>query len=169
MCWSLVATCILQCRVVVLGTQRGRRDWVWSAYHCQKNQHTQSTRILVLFHTTTTMMNTSLSKVAMAMRRPGVRQMSSTAKVWVDKNTRVICQGFTGKQVCRLCVCRRHGMMLAIFVPQRRLEYHEAAMNNVQSCSHHKVFFCRLLSAPSYTVVCFSFMCVGNISLETSD
>ena len=23
--------------------------------------------------------------------------MSSTAKVWVDKNTRVICQGFTGK------------------------------------------------------------------------
>lgn len=29
------------------------------------------------------------------------RQMSSTAKVWVDKNTRVICQGFTGKQVSR--------------------------------------------------------------------
>lgn len=27
------------------------------------------------------------------------RSMSSTAKVWVDKNTRVICQGFTGKQV----------------------------------------------------------------------
>lgn len=26
------------------------------------------------------------------------RQMSSTAKVWVDQNTRVICQGFTGKQ-----------------------------------------------------------------------
>lgn len=26
------------------------------------------------------------------------RQMSSTAKVWIDKNTRVICQGFTGKQ-----------------------------------------------------------------------
>jgi succinyl-CoA synthetase alpha subunit len=29
----------------------------------------------------------------------GRRQMSSTAKVWVDKNTKVICQGFTGKQV----------------------------------------------------------------------
>lgn len=28
----------------------------------------------------------------------GNRSMSSTAKVWVDKNTRVICQGFTGKQ-----------------------------------------------------------------------
>ena len=28
------------------------------------------------------------------------RNMSSTAKVWVDKNTKVICQGFTGKQVC---------------------------------------------------------------------
>ena len=26
------------------------------------------------------------------------RSMSSTAKVWVDKNTKVICQGFTGKQ-----------------------------------------------------------------------
>lgn len=26
------------------------------------------------------------------------RRMSSTAKVWIDKNTRVICQGFTGKQ-----------------------------------------------------------------------
>jgi len=26
------------------------------------------------------------------------RNFSSTAKVWVDKNTRVICQGFTGKQ-----------------------------------------------------------------------
>lgn len=26
------------------------------------------------------------------------RLMSSTARVWVDKNTRVICQGFTGKQ-----------------------------------------------------------------------
>lgn len=25
------------------------------------------------------------------------RQMSSTAKVWIDKNTKVICQGFTGK------------------------------------------------------------------------
>jgi len=28
----------------------------------------------------------------------GQRNMSSTAKVWVDRNTRVICQGFTGKQ-----------------------------------------------------------------------
>lgn len=27
------------------------------------------------------------------------RDMSSTAKVWIDKNTRVICQGFTGNQV----------------------------------------------------------------------
>ena len=27
------------------------------------------------------------------------RAMSATAKVWIDKNTRVICQGFTGKQV----------------------------------------------------------------------
>ena len=27
----------------------------------------------------------------------GARQLSATAKVWVDGNTRVICQGFTGK------------------------------------------------------------------------
>lgn len=26
------------------------------------------------------------------------RNMSSTAKVWIDKNTKVIVQGFTGKQ-----------------------------------------------------------------------
>ena len=26
------------------------------------------------------------------------RSMSATANVWIDKNTRVICQGFTGKQ-----------------------------------------------------------------------
>lgn len=35
------------------------------------------------------------------------RQMSATAKVWIDKNTRVICQGFTGKQVldyCAICI-----------------------------------------------------------------
>jgi succinyl-CoA synthetase alpha subunit len=44
-------------------------------------------------------MNTSIAKAAAAtLSRPSVRQMSSTAKVWVDKNTRVICQGFTGKQ-----------------------------------------------------------------------
>lgn len=40
------------------------------------------------------------SKIATAVSRPSARSMSSTAKVWVDKNTRVICQGFTGKQVC---------------------------------------------------------------------
>jgi succinyl-CoA synthetase alpha subunit len=28
----------------------------------------------------------------------GRRLMSKSAKVWIDKNTRVICQGFTGKQ-----------------------------------------------------------------------
>lgn len=31
------------------------------------------------------------------MRPNQVRRFSSTAKVWVDKNTKVICQGFTGK------------------------------------------------------------------------
>merc|ERR1712238_527619 len=38
------------------------------------------------------------SKIAVVVSRPSARSMSSTANVWVDKNTRVICQGFTGKQ-----------------------------------------------------------------------
>ena len=37
------------------------------------------------------------------------RAMSSSAKVWIDKNTRVICQGFTGKQV-------RDGFLCSTFV-----------------------------------------------------
>lgn len=52
------------------------------------------------------MLNTSssrvLSRIAPRIARAqgdSTRGMSSTAKVWVDKNTRVICQGFTGKQV----------------------------------------------------------------------
>ncbi|KAJ1405902.1 alpha subunit of succinate--CoA ligase [Ochromonadaceae sp. CCMP2298] len=39
--------------------------------------------------------NLSRSTLAAAGSR---RSMSATAKVWIDKNTRVICQGFTGKQ-----------------------------------------------------------------------
>jgi hypothetical protein len=35
------------------------------------------------------------------------RRMSTTAKVWVDRNTKVICQGFTGKQVRRQRCARR--------------------------------------------------------------
>merc|ERR1712238_159600 len=38
------------------------------------------------------------SKIAVVVSRPSARSMSSTANVGVDKNTRVICQGFTGKQ-----------------------------------------------------------------------
>lgn len=56
-----------------------------------------------------------VSKVATAVSRPSVRSMSSTANVWIDKNTKVICQGFTGKQVriewCLLkvkCVVHEH-------------------------------------------------------------
>lgn len=39
-----------------------------------------------------------LSSLRNSMSRRGVRSMSSTAKVFIDKNTKVICQGFTGKQ-----------------------------------------------------------------------
>jgi len=38
------------------------------------------------------------SHIAAVVIRPGARSMSSTANVWVDKNTKAICQGFTGKQ-----------------------------------------------------------------------
>jgi succinyl-CoA synthetase alpha subunit len=40
-----------------------------------------------------------LAGLSQARASTGARCMSSTAKVWIDKNTRVICQGFTGKQV----------------------------------------------------------------------
>lgn len=33
-----------------------------------------------------------------AVRNGAGRHMSSTAKVWIDENTKVIVQGFTGKQ-----------------------------------------------------------------------
>ena len=57
-----------------------------------------------------TMMKSNLTTKVVAVVM-GRRNMSSTAKVWVDKNTRVICQGFTGKQVkdiqdgCCCCCC----------------------------------------------------------------
>lgn len=41
----------------------------------------------------------SSSRVFLAQARQGRRFMSANAKVWIDKDTRVICQGFTGKQV----------------------------------------------------------------------
>ncbi|KAL7580687.1 hypothetical protein ACA910_002196 [Epithemia clementina (nom. ined.)] len=53
---------------------------------------------------TTTMFTVRAAAAAAATRRSttmrpsSMRFMSSTAHVWVDKNTRVICQGFTGKQ-----------------------------------------------------------------------
>jgi hypothetical protein len=40
-----------------------------------------------------------LPKAVSAAFVAGRRSMSATAKVWVNKDTRVICQGFTGKQV----------------------------------------------------------------------
>lgn len=39
-----------------------------------------------------------MNRTARASFQALSRSMSSTAKVWVDKNTKVICQGFTGKQ-----------------------------------------------------------------------
>lgn len=41
----------------------------------------------------------AMPRASRASAAASVRAMSSTAKVWVDENTKVICQGFTGKQV----------------------------------------------------------------------
>ena len=38
------------------------------------------------------------ARLAASTMRHGAVRNSSTAKVWIDKNTKVICQGFTGKQ-----------------------------------------------------------------------
>lgn len=75
-------------------------------------------RIFVLFHrfqrttaqhkpppsnrqppTTMTMMNPRIVLASAQRAGAHIRCMSANAKVWIDKDTRVICQGFTGKQV----------------------------------------------------------------------
>jgi hypothetical protein len=49
-----------------------------------------------------TMTLSSARIVAQRSAQAGSRRaMSANAKVWIDKDTRVICQGFTGKQVRR--------------------------------------------------------------------
>lgn len=40
----------------------------------------------------------AVRRVSNASPKLGSRAMSANAKVWIDKDTRVICQGFTGKQ-----------------------------------------------------------------------
>ena len=59
-------------------------------------------------------MNSRLSsKVAAVVVGRGARSMSSSAKVWINKDTRVICQGFTGKQVQNML---QNGMPNALVV-----------------------------------------------------
>ena len=53
-------------------------------------------KCIVLFDKMTLSSNVRL----VVQRSAGSRRaMSASAKVWIDKDTRVICQGFTGKQV----------------------------------------------------------------------
>ena len=82
------------------------------------------------------MMKTTLtSKVlqAVANRSTGARCMSSTAKVWVDKHTKVICQGFTGKQVRQSCF---DSLILAtsIIFLQRRHVWRPSHFEAVSCC-----------------------------------
>lgn len=73
----------------------------------------------------------SLAPLSAAVR--GMRHMSASAKVWVNKDTKVICQGFTGKQVgaqpspalraalspSRGLDCARGGKLWSRFHPRR--------------------------------------------------
>ena len=89
-------------------------------------------------------MNTSASlasKVAQVASHQGARRMSSTAKVWIDKNTRVICQGFTGKQV---------GVLLLLMM---MLLLQHGIVSDVGS-----LFF----------YFCLDFFLIGNLSLHAS-
>ena len=65
--------------------------------HKKRKQHHNSTMMVTTKMPMATIIKTIQGNTHQLLRR----QMSSTAKVWVDKNTRVICQGFTGKQVSR--------------------------------------------------------------------
>uniref|UniRef100_A0A7S2W2Q7 Succinate--CoA ligase [ADP-forming] subunit alpha, mitochondrial n=1 Tax=Mucochytrium quahogii TaxID=96639 RepID=A0A7S2W2Q7_9STRA len=44
------------------------------------------------------MLSRASFRLGQSVRSQSTRAMSSTANVWVDKNTKVLCQGFTGKQ-----------------------------------------------------------------------
>mmetsp|Transcript_4084 Transcript_4084/g.9060 ORF Transcript_4084/g.9060 Transcript_4084/m.9060 type:complete len:331 (+) Transcript_4084:228-1220(+) len=44
------------------------------------------------------LLNAAARRVATSATTTTTRAMSANAKVWIDKDTRVICQGFTGKQ-----------------------------------------------------------------------
>lgn len=47
---------------------------------------------------------------------------SSTAKVWIDKNTKVICQGFTGKQVIyKIYKNRQHFIVNNVLIMVQKL------------------------------------------------
>ena len=67
-------------------------------------------------------MHLSAKVVGSAMRAPALaRQMSSTgAHVWINKDTKVICQGFTGKTVLRLISSMDGGDIARLLASWRR-------------------------------------------------
>ena len=67
-------------------------------------------------------MHLSAKVVGSAMRAPALaRQMSSTgAHVWINKETKVICQGFTGKTVLRLISSMDGGNIARLLASWRR-------------------------------------------------
>jgi hypothetical protein len=65
-----------------------------------------------------------------------IRCMSASAKVWVNKETRVICQGFTGKQVRHVSCCSCYSPFCCAFVVSSPLRITHSELTNDHQNQH---------------------------------
>jgi hypothetical protein len=87
-----------------------------------------------------------------ARKSNAVRSMSSTANVWVDKNTRVICQGFTGKQVSSYSLFRSLRVLVLVVGQSIRLFVSKQTMTSWRKNSQVN----HTISLNKKLIVCFT-------------